>query len=209
MNDPISAENRSTFATLTAFIAFPYIWLGLFLLLSLMYGGNFFGQDFGGSLVAALLCLGLLNPFVPGLISNFIVRPILLNLLVREIVSTAGCLTGLVGFVITGLVMLYFLGREPGIALAIFAAAPVIGALLAAAVSFLGRGGIPIRTGNGGTTRGPQVRVEKPKPRSLPERSTPPRLSPPSKTPSRIPAPRRRERTKPSSRRVPPPRRRD
>ncbi|HDQ71852.1 MAG TPA: hypothetical protein ENN19_07115 [Chloroflexi bacterium] len=207
MSDPVHAENRSTLATIAAFISFPYIWLGLFLLLSLMYGGNFFGQDIGGSLVAALLCLGLLNPLLPGLVANFVARPIFLNLLAREIVSTAGCLTGLVGFVVTGLGVLYFLSRNLGVALLIFLSAPVVGGLLAFGVSIAGRGGFPVLSRGRRPPSTPRIRVEKPEPRRLAGRSERPSLPDASSSSSRLPAPRRSER--PPSRRTPPPRRRN
>jgi hypothetical protein len=176
MNDPVHTENRSTLATIAAAVSFPYIWLGLFLLLSLMYGGNFFGQDIGGSLVAALLCLGLLNPLAPGLVSSFVARPIFLNLLAREIVSAAGCLTGLAGFAVTGLGILYFLSRDIGIALLIFLAAPVVGGLLAFGVSVAVRGGFPARSGGRRSSPAPRIRVERPESRRLPGRPERPSL---------------------------------
>jgi len=207
MDEHVRSETRTTLSTLAAFISFPYIWLGLFLLLSLMYGGNFFGQGLGGDLVAALLCLGLLNPIVPGLVSTFVARPIFLNLLGRELISTAGCLTGLVGFVLTGLGVLYFLGRDLQTALVIFLIAPVVGGLLAAVISVAGRSGLSSAL-SGRRTPPPQTGVRKPEQRLLPGRTERPSL--PGSRPSRLPTPRRSERTeKRRSGRVPPPRRRE
>jgi len=206
MDERLRSETQATLSTLAAIVSFPYIWLGLFLLLSLMYGGNFFGQGLGGDLVAALLCLGLLNPLVPGLVSNFIARPIFLHLLGRELISTAGCLTGLAGLILTGLGVLYFLARDLMMTLVLFLAAPMVGGLLAVVVSAIGRGGfiaVPSRY----RKSPPRPEIGKPERHRLPGKTERPSL--PGSRSSRLPAPRRSERTATGPRnRVPPPRRR-
>ena len=205
MDDHLHNENISTLVTISAFLSFPYIWLGLFLLLSLMYGGNFFGTEWSGSLVAGLLCLGLLNPVVPGMVSNFIVRPLLLNLLGREIISSAGCLIGLGGFLLTGLGTLYFLSRDLTTAAVIFLAAPAVGSILAIATRVWERNSTP----RSRKSSRPSIEVRRPPSRSLPsssrersrslaDRSNQPRLS----------LPRSSDRKTEGRRRPPPPRRR-
>lgn len=149
MDEQLRSENRTQLAAIAAFVAFPYIWLGLFLLLSLMFGANFFGQGFGGGVVTMLLCLGLLNPLVPGAIANYVARPIFSNLLGREVVNASGCIAGLTGVVAMGLGILFFLARELNTSLIIFLLTPVVGGILAAVVTFLGRSGgvMPPRSG--------------------------------------------------------------
>lgn len=207
MGEQIQSENRSALAAVSASISFPYIWLGLFLLLSLLYGGNFFGQNWEGDLVAGLLCLGLLNPIVPGLVANFIARPIFLNLLGRELISTAGCLIGLVGFALTGLGVLYFLGRDLRIALIVFLAAPVVGVSLCIAITTIQRGRFPSASSRSRYSPSTQIRGPRRGQRSLPRRTE--RPVPTRSQSRRLPTPRRSDRTKrQSNKRVPPPRKR-
>jgi len=209
MDDQLRSENRSTLATLAAAISFPYIWLGLFLLLSLMYGADFFGRGFEGGLVAGLLCLGLLNPIVPGLVSSFVARPIFFNLLGRELVSSAGCLVGLGGLFLTGLSVLYFLTRDLEMALILFLAAPLVGGLLATVISLAGRGGLSLPSRRRAVPP-TSWQVRKPERRVLPGKRERPALPPSSSSRlSRPSSPRRSERVSKPSRRTPrPPKRR-
>lgn len=189
MDEQLSTENRSTLATVAAFLSFPYIWIGLFLLLNWLYGGNFFGQGWGGDVVAALLCLGLLNPLAPGLISNFIARPAFLNLLARQIVSGMGCVVGLIGFVLSWVAVLYFVGRDFQLATWIFLAAPLVGGVLTFAVTAAGRGG-GFSSSRGTSKSGrPPVRIKEPSPRELPNH--PERRALPESRNERLPSPRR------------------
>lgn len=206
MDDSLRTENRGTLATLAAAVSFPYIWLGLYLLLALMYGVNFFGQGLSGGLVAGLLCLGLLNPIVPGLISTFIARPIFLNLLGREIVSTSGCLIGLMVFVLIGLGTLFFIARDLTIAILVFFAAPVAGGALAFVVSAAGRGGLSLPLGRA-SGRAPSIKVTRPERPTITGRPNRPTLPGASQsTGSRLPLPRRGEQTGSTSKgRIPPP----
>lgn len=206
MEENLRTENRATFATLAAAISFPYIWLGLYLFLTLLYGANFFGQGFGGGLVAGLLCLGLLNPLVPGLVSTFVARPIFLNLLGREIVSSSGCLVGLAGFALIGLATLYFLARDMTVAVVIFLAAPLVGGLLAFLISTAARSGFSLGHGR---------RPSAPTPPRISVSSRPSLPAPPNRpglpgssasTGSRLLPPRRNQPTGSSSPgRIPPP----
>ncbi|MCA9872583.1 MAG: hypothetical protein KC441_02985 [Anaerolineales bacterium] len=148
MDEHLRSENRTLLSTIAAFIIFPYIWIGLFLMLSLMFGANFFGRGFGGGIVAGLLCIGLLNPLVPGAIANYVARPIFSNLLGREMVAPPGCIAGLIGVVAMGLGILFFLARDLNTSLIFFLLTPIVGAALAAAVTFFGRGGGVARRGS-------------------------------------------------------------
>ena len=211
MDEHLRSENRSILSTIAAAIAFPYIWMGLFLLLSLMYGANFFGQGFSGGLVAGLLCIGLLNPIVPGMLSSFVARPIFSNLLGRELISQAGCITGLVSVVVMGLTLLFYLTRDLEAALNIFLATPVVGGILAMIVTFLGRGNLPsLRRGRPTSPSSP--RISRPSKPALPGK-TGSQSRPGSARPSdgrRLPPPRRPSlpnKQEPERRRVRPPRR--
>jgi len=188
MSEQLSAENQATLATIAAAISFPYIWGGLFLLLYLLFGVNFFGEGLGGGLVAALLCIGLANPLVPGAVATFVARPIYRNLLARQIMTAPGCLVGLIGFALTALSMLFFLARDFQLALVLFAAAPIVGAALAGGLSLLGRSNL--RLGRGRRAAPPVSGGRAPLPR-VPEGRKPPPLPRPSRPPSRLPPPRR------------------
>lgn len=209
MDEHLRSENRGILSTVSAAISFPYIWMGLFLLLSLMYGVDFFGEGFGGGLVAGLLCLGLLNPFVPGLISSFVVKPIISNLLGREAVTASGCVTGLVSVAVMGLAILFFITRDPQVALIIFMAAPVVGGILAIIITIAGRGNFSLPRRGGIPPTSPRITTSH-KP-ALPERTkTRPALPNPRGNKRRLPSPRRpsnpNKRKRPP-RRMPPPRR--
>ena len=110
MDEHLPSENRGVLSTIAVAISFSYIWMGMFLLLSLMYGIDFFGRGFSGGLVAGLLCIGLLNPIVPGMLASFVARPIFSNLLGCQYIF---CITGLVSVVMRGLALLFSLTRDP------------------------------------------------------------------------------------------------
>lgn len=133
--------NRSTLASVATFLTFPYLWMGLIMALIAMYGINFFGRTISGDLVALVMCCAFANPFVPGLVSNFAVRPLFLNLIMRDVFSGSGCLLGLVGFVLTWVSVVFFVTRNFQTAVILFALAPVIGLGLAFAITTLGRSG--------------------------------------------------------------------
>lgn len=206
MDEPQKTENRGALATLAAAISFPYIWLGLYLILALMYGTNFLGRGLGGGLIASLMCLALLNPVVPGVLSTLVARPIFSNILAREIVTGSGCLVGLGAVVLVGLVSVYFLSRNLTVALLVFLAAPVVSggfALIATGISRSGRGARPhVRAEPSGP-----IRITKPDRPSLPGRSDHPSLPGSSTgTGSRLPPPRRTETPNTASKgRIPPP----
>jgi hypothetical protein len=122
-------------------LTFPYIWLGLILLLVSMYGINFFGQSISGDLVALGTCCALASPLIPGLVSNFAARPLFLNLIMRDVFSGSGCLLGLLGFVLTWLSVLFFVTRSFQTAVVLFALAPVLGLGLAFIITTIGRSG--------------------------------------------------------------------
>lgn len=213
MDDYQRRENLAGLSKIAASVMFPYIWLGLFLILSLMYQANFFGQGFGGGLVAVLLCIGFLNPLVPGAISNYVVRPIFVNLLTKETISSSGCITGLVGVVVMGLGILFFLARDLNTSLIFFFLTPVVGGVLAVVATLLGRGG-------GGASRSSAPTIVKRDPPQLtdsgsrsrlPEgrRAERPSLSSGSSSQPRIaPPPRRDNSRRDDGKRPPPPPRR-
>lgn len=183
MSSPLDHENRSTYANIATALAFPYIWIGLFLLLYQLFGFNFFGRGLNGDLVSVVLCFGLLNPAVPGALANYVAKPLFNNLLGREIITTKGCLSGIVTAALGFVLILFFLARDLQTALIIFVAAPVVGGVLALLVSFLAnsssRGGGP-RTGGGSSRPGPShlgARALPPGPSSRPK----PGVKPPSR----------------------------
>lgn len=185
MNQQLDTENRSMLANMATAISFPYIWIGLFLIFFILYGADFFGAGIGGSLVSVLICLGLLNPLVPGLVSGFVARPLFLNLLGREIVTGKGCLAGLATVVAGMAAMLFFLTRDPNTSLIIFAVAPLLGSLLAASISLLSRRG---PSGSGGRRPpGPGRVGRQSRGSELPGGHRPPSLPPPSSTSRPVP----------------------
>jgi len=179
MSEQLQSENRNALAGIAATIAFPYLWLGLFVFLGWLYHVGFFGRDWGSIIVPALLCLVLLTPVVPAALSRFVVRPLFSNLLGREIIAASGCITGLVSVVAAGFATLHFLSRGMfDVAAGLLSAAPIVGALLAGGVTLLSRGGIlrglsqrrnPAPPGN--------IQIEKPPVRALPGVRTPPSLT--------------------------------
>ncbi len=211
MNQQLESENRSALATIASYIAFPYIWLGLFVLLAALYGAGFFGQTLGSMLVLVLLFLVFLLPIVPATLTKFVVKPIVSNLLGREVVSMPGCLAGLASVVLAGVGVIYFLSR--GVletAGWLFLAAPVVGGLLTAGLTLVNRGGGIPALPKSRTQAPPSIEAGKPAPRVLPRARERPALPPGKRPKSFTPAPRQRDRaSKPPSRdRTPPPRRR-
>lgn len=224
MNDQLRSENRSTLASIAATIAFPYLWLGSFIFLGWLYKIGFFGHSWGSWIVMGLLGLALITPATPLALTRFIARPLFSNLLGHDIVTHAGCVSGLISVVGAAIVAIYFLSRGVfGTAGVLMLAAPVVGTLLTGGVTLLSRGGglrlfSPKRTS--GAPRRPEISVtEAGAPRTLPGARKPPMLSVPerpalptsSARPTRAPTPRRRperpSRSAPPSRRPPPPRR--
>jgi hypothetical protein len=208
MSDHLQDANRDMLSSISSFIAFPYIWLGSFVILGLLYRIGFFGRGLGSIVMTGLLGLLLLLPVVPGTMARFVVKPVVHNLLGREIVSSTGCLTGLASVVLAGLAIIFFLSRG-GFSTAgwIFLVAPLVGGLLTIGLSLIGRGG-GIRLSTGHRSAPPSVRVEKPTSKSLSDRSQHPSLPPRSKPRS---SSRRSNGQKSSSSRrgrTPPPRRR-
>ncbi len=217
MSEHLQSENRSTLAGIASALTFPYLWLGLFVLLAWLYNVGFFGRDIGSVIVPGLLCLVFLLPAVPLALTRYIVRPLFSNLLGREIIAAPGCITGLVSVVLAALATIYFLSRGIfDVAGMLLLAAPVVGALLTGGVTLLSRGGSLglVR----GRTAAPSagIRVEKPgkpalssarKPSALPSQERP-ALPTPSTRPRAIPAPRRSEKSSmptQSTERNPPP----
>jgi len=202
MGQNLQHENQTGLATVAAWLTFPYTWLGLYVILAKLYGADFFGAGLGGNVVAGLLCLGLLNPFVPMALTNYLVRPLFMNLLGRELISGAGCLTGLVSFLAVGLSVVYFLARDLNLALQLMLLAPVAAGLLAVLVSFLS--GKRLSLGLQRRQQTPGIRPDRTgQPGNLPAPAEPP----PSlgRPPSRLPPPRRSD----ADRRQLPPRRRE
>lgn len=209
MSDHLQDANRDMLSSVSSFIAFPYIWLGSFVVLGLLYHIGFFGHGLGSIVMTGLLGLLLLLPVVPGTLARFVVKPVVHNLLGREVVSSSGCLTGLASVVLAGLAIIFFLSRGTfSTAGWLFLAAPVVGGLLTIGVSLIGRGG-GIRFPRGRRSEPPSIRVEKPTPKSLPDRSQHPSL-PSSGSKPRSSSRRPSGRKSSSSRRgrTPPPRRR-
>jgi len=227
MNDPLQSENRSALAGIASTITFPYLWFSLFVGLWWLYQIGFFGRDWGGILMMAVLGLICLIPAVPAALTRFVVRPVFSNLLAREIISHAGCVTGVVSITLAGFAAIYLLSRgefEP--TLLLLFAAPVVGALLAGGVTLVTRGGglrLPLSRRRS-TPGAPAITVGKPASPALPGARKPPMISAedrpalplaPSR-PAALPAP-RRSADRPavsssssnasSSRRPPPPRR--
>lgn len=182
MQSQLNHENRSTCANIAAALSFPYIWIGLFLLLYKLFGISFFGRGFNGGLVSVLLCLGVLNPAVPGALATYVAKPLFSNLLARELVTTKGCLSGIVTMIVGLVLILYFLARDMQTALLVFVAAPVVAVVLAVAVSLIENNG-----SRGGGMRKPGGGSAKPiAPRRAP--SLPPGPSSRPKAPDKSPA---------------------
>ena len=206
MSQQLREENLGTLATISAGLSFPYIWGAMLLLLSWLYRSGFFGADLGGSLVAALLCLGLANPIVPGVISSMAIRPLFRNILGREIVPAPGCIAGLIVFAVTALSVLFFLARNFTVAAILFAVAPIAGLIVTALVTLVARGGLPSLPTRRGS-RPPRVQVSVPR-RELPDSTGRlPLRQPRRREPSRLPPPRRTEQGEHPTRPPPPPRR--
>lgn len=217
MSEQLQSENRSTLVGIAALMAFPYIWLGLFVLLYWLYYIGFFGRDLGSLIMLGVLGLLFLIPAIPFALTRFLVRPLFSNLLGREVITTPGCITGLVCVASAGVAAIYFLSRgvfeTVGLLLLL---APVVGSVLAGGVSLITRGGgLSLPRGRTKTPQG--RRVEKlrsprlPQPRRSPSLSAEKRSSLPSPkkdVPSSSKPPRRRSRpSSSSSRPSPPPRR--
>ena len=197
MNDSLHNENRAALAGLASTITFPYLWFSLFVFLGALYNVGFFGRDIGGIIVMALVGLLCVIPAVPLALTRFVVRPLFNNLLGRELISHTGCITGLISIVLAGFVTVYVLSRGGFTTAALLLlAAPVVGALLAAGVSLLTRGGVRL------PSRGraaPAISVSKPSTRALPGARKPEMLSSPERPalptsqtrPSRLPTTRR------------------
>lgn len=206
MSHQLREENIITLASVSAAFSFPYIWGGMILLLAWLYNVEFFGPGMGGTLVAALLCLGLANPIVPGFISSMAVRPMFRNLLGMEIITAPGCVVGLAGFAIVALSVLFFLGRDFELALSLFGVAPVAGSLLSAVISLFTRRGLPSLSRRRPLSRVP-ARGSRDHPR-LPEPGGTSSIQPPtSRVPSRLTPPRRAGRDDQAQRPPRPPRR--
>ncbi len=227
MNDPLQSENRSAMAGIASTITFPYLWFSLFVFLWWLYNIGFFGRNWGGILMMVVLGLLCVIPAVPAALTRFVVRPLFSNLLAREIVSHAGCVTGLISIVLAGFATIYVLSRGGfETALLLLLTAPVVGALLAGGVTLLQRGGfrLPVSRGRA-APRTPAITVGKPTMQALPGARKPPLMSasdrpalPPAQSrPASLPAPRRgadqpaptrpASNTDSSARRPPPPRR--
>lgn len=194
-------ENRTALAGIASTVAFPYLWLSLFVLLGWLYNIGFFGHELGSLIVPALLCLALLTPAIPAALTRFVVRPMFSNLLGHEIVSHSGCITGLVSVVIAGFATLYFLSRGSfQTAGLLLLGAPVVGALLAGGISLLARGGFSlVSKGRSSAPSSPAIQVEKPSSRSLPGARKPPMI--PSSDRPALPKSRSRPSSAPASRR--------
>jgi hypothetical protein len=201
MSDQLHTENRSALVGIASTIVFPYLWFSLFVLLWWLYNIGFFGRDWGGILMMVILGLVCLIPAVPLALTRFVVRPVFSNLLAHEIISHAGCVTGLVSIILAGFVTVYILSRGGfETALLLLLAAPVVGALLSGGVSLLTRGGSLHLSGRGRAKPGPPATtVEKPMSSVLPGARKPPMVSatdqpalPTTQSrPSALPAPRR------------------
>lgn len=177
--------NRTTLASVATFLTFPYIWLGLILLLIAMYGVNFFGRSISGDVVALVTCCALANPLIPGLVSNFAARPLFINLIMRDVFSGAGCLLGLLAFVGTWVSVLFFITRSLETAAILLALAPVIGLSLAFLITTISRPGSGLRsTGMG---RGPTISKPPSQDRRLPDSPAGRKQLPSGKTPDRRP----------------------
>lgn len=190
--------NRTTLASVATFLTFPYIWLGLILLLIAMYGINFFGNSISGDIVALVMCCALANPLIPGLVSNFAARPLLINLIMRDVFSGAGCLLGLLAFVGTWVSVLFFITRSLETATILFALAPIIGLSLAFLITTVGRHGNGLHSaGMGG---GPTISRTPGQNRRLPDSTVDRKQLPsgrvsdrrPEETRGRVPRPRKR-----------------
>lgn len=137
----LRSHNEDLLATIASGLLFIYIWLGLFVLLYFMYQAGFFGNSLGGLLLTGGLCLFFVTPIVPGLISRFVIKPIFINLLGREVITSGGCISGIVLMLLSGIVMLFFVSRNLNIAWIIFLSAPVAGGILSGIISLLSRSG--------------------------------------------------------------------
>ncbi|HQE91269.1 MAG TPA: hypothetical protein PLH19_00150 [Anaerolineae bacterium] len=224
MNDPLQSENRSALAGIASTITFPYLWFSLFVGLWWLYRIGFFGRDWGSILMLVVLGLVCLIPAVPLALTRFVLRPLFSNLLAREVISHAGCVTGLVSIVLAGFAAIYGLSRGAFETTLLFLlAVPVVGVLLAGGVSLVQRSGFrsPVSRRRSAPAAPP---VEKPAPTALPGARKPsmisvedrPALPPASSRPAALPAPRRSAdrpamrtpgNNEPAPRRAPPPRR--
>jgi hypothetical protein len=213
MSDQLHSENRKTLVSIASLMAFPYLWLGLFILLGWLYRVGFFGRGIGGFLLLGLLGLMALIPAVPFALTRFVVRPILSNLLGREVITAPGCITGLISVVFAGLAAIYFLSRgtfdTAGMLLLI---APVVGMMLAGGVSLLSRGSMRLSRSRTNASRKYHIEDIR-SASSLPDSRSPSalpsdrKLALPTSTggsPTREPPSRRKSNT--SSSRRPPPR---
>jgi hypothetical protein len=214
MSDQLRSENRGTLVGIASLIAFPYLWLGLFVFLAWLYHIGFFGRGLGSIIILGLLGLLSLIPAVPLALTKFLVRPLFSNLLGREVITVPGCVTGLVSVVSAGFAAIYFLSRGTfGTAGLLLLAAPLIGGLLAGGVSLIARGGgvrLP-----GRRRSAPEGRLGNRPPSKLPGGRSPSAL--PKEERSTLPASQRRPQDRspvprgkagaPPSRRPPPPRR--
>ncbi len=179
MSDQLQAENRSALAGIASTIAFPYLWFSLFVFLWWLYNIGFFGRNWVGILMMGLLGLVCLIPAVPLALTRFVVRPLFSNVLAREIISQAGCVTGLVSIVLAAFATVFVLSRGGfETALLLLVAAPVVGALLAGGISLVTRGGgLRLSMHSRAKSGPPAITVEKPTSRALPGVRKPPMLS--------------------------------
>lgn len=141
MRDHLRSTNENLLATVSSGFLFVYVWIGLFLLLWAMYNAGFFGYNLAGTLITALLCLFLVTPIVPGLITRFVIHPMFLNLLGQGIISMGGCLTAVIAMLGTGVALIYYLSRDLQIAWFLFLGAPLLAAILAGVISLISRRG--------------------------------------------------------------------
>lgn len=218
MSEQFEQENKDALATISAYITFPYIWIGLFVGVAALYRVGFFGANLGSLIVPGLLCLVLLSPAIPFALVRMVIKPSFGTLLGRQVISAPGCMVGISSIVIAFFAILYFISRgvfdTAGI---LFLAAPLGGALLAGVLSLLGRIGgggalLPAKRRHAPSGNATPISIEKPAPRSLPGSRKPPSLPSAPQKPQSLPSSNRQSRPSSSpsssSRRPPPPRRR-
>jgi hypothetical protein len=141
MNNPHRSTNQDQMATAGSCFLFVYVWIGLFGLLYLMFRSGFFGFNLGGWLVTGAVCLFFATPVLPGVVTRFVIQPLFRNLLGREMISTAGCLTAIAIMVLSILGIVFFLTRNLRVSFYIFLGSPILAGLLSFIISLLGRSG--------------------------------------------------------------------
>lgn len=133
----LDLQNKSTLASIASGLSLLHIWLGLAYGWYLILNTGFFGTPPWGWLVASLVALLLLNPFVSMMIARYGLNPLILNLLEVGIISRPGCLSGIAFFLGEIIYIIWALTRDLTSAIWVFLLMPLAALLLALVVTAL------------------------------------------------------------------------